>query len=277
MEKTSLNVFKYYDYREALFAIINNLKTEKKISMRTVARNAGFSPGFLPQVLSGDKNLSHNSALKLVSVFELADADQSYFLWLVKLSESNSQKERINALKQLLRFHDFKNQSPQEAEVYQYLSNWYYVAIRELVATDNFKEDIKWIQKQLFTHVPAPNIKKALEFLERNNFISRNKAGRLVQSNKNVHCDGGIFRLVLGQFHRNMLELASQSIDRCQRDQRSLTGFTFSIPINKFNEVREILATAEKKLADLDTQKVSADSVYHVCLAAFPLAGKKVL
>ena len=82
---------------------------------------------------------------------------------------------------------------------------------------------------------------------------------------------GGIFKIALGKFHREMLHLAAASLDNTSSEQRTTTGYTFAIPESGFAKVKEILDEALKKIAALNFGETELDTVYHVALSAFPL------
>jgi uncharacterized protein (TIGR02147 family) len=129
------------------------------------------------------------------------------------------------------------------------------VAIRELAATKDFQLDAKWIQKRLNKHVPVAQIEKALEFLIDNDFLIKTADGKVIYPSKKLECSGGVFQIALAQFHREMLELASESIDRVQKTERNLTGYTFAIPKKSFHKVKDILAEAERQIAALESSE----------------------
>lgn len=268
------DIFEHHDYREFLTTWVQFLKQGREgLSLRALGKSAGFSSGYLSLVLSGSRKLSKANSVKLLPLLKLSLSEKSYFQMLRTIADSPSQKERMAALKKIQRFQNYKSSNPKEFETFKYLTKWYYVAIRELVNTKNFKPDPKWIQKQLVDHVPLAEIKKTLDFLVKFDFIRVSEDG-YIQPQKRVECKGGIYQLALSQFHKEMLGLATKSIEKSKAEDRNLTGYTFSIPKAAFDKVKGILHETEVQLAKLEEKEKGADTVYHVELCAFPLTGE---
>jgi uncharacterized protein (TIGR02147 family) len=267
------DIYQHHDYRDYLETWVDwNKQNTPRFSLRKLSSECGFSPSYVSLVLSGQRNLSPKATDKLVNAMGLDPSEKSYFKWLRNLAESSAQEDRLKALQQILRFRNYKSLNPKEFEIFKYLTKWYYVAIRELAATSGFKNDPKWIQKKLNKHVPVSQIEKALEFLFENDFLVKNDDGTITYPSKKLECTGGVFQIALAQFHREMLDLASESIDRVKKEERNLTGYTFAIPKESFGKVKEILEEAEKQIAALETSEAKkSDTVYHVGFTAFPL------
>ncbi len=265
-------IFLYHDYRAFLKIWIDYLrKLEANFSLRLLSRLAKLSPGYLPLVLAGSRSLSKKNLDKLLPFLHLSANEKSYLKLLLVLDEAKTHNERVTALKQLQRYHSYQNHNLKELESYQYLSKWYFVAIRELAATSGFKADVKWIQKRLVVHVAAAEIEKALKFLVEFGFLKIDKNGKACLINKNVDCLGGVYQLALADYHRIMLAMAADSIDHTEKDLRQITGYTLAITKDNIEAVKKILADAQQKIAELESAQKTADGVYHVGMAFFPL------
>lgn len=235
---------------------------------------ADVASGYLPMILSGNRNLSSKAAQKLLPHLGLNPSERSYFQSLHMLSETESPVAKIEAFDKIQRFRAYRNQNPKETETYRYLTRWFYVAIREMAALPSFKLDASWIQSHLRTPVPLHEIKQAVEFLVKSGYLEVIPGGSARLPEKDIECVGGIFRIALTKFHREMLQLAALSLDNAPSEERSITGHTVAIPSSRFEEVRGILDEALKKIAALSFQGTEADTVYHVILSAFPLTKK---
>ncbi|MGE4131950.1 MAG: TIGR02147 family protein [Bdellovibrionales bacterium] len=272
-------VFRYHDYRAFLKDWLADRRAQRanKGSMRKVCRAAGISPALLSLVTSGKRVLTEKMAKKLAPHLELSEAEQSFFVQLVKLSESTNLEERTKAFTRIKRFHAYKEGAKGELDTFKYLNKWYFVAIRELARHPKFQEDPKWIQQQLIHHVPAPEIRKALDFLLEQGFLKREN-GRIKQTERDIRCDGGVFQLSLNQFHKTMLELGTESIDNIDKDKRHLSGYTFMIDESSYAEVLKIIEEATKKIQQLearDSKQPRSPKVFHTEFVTIPLTGEK--
>ena len=99
-------------------------------------------------------------------------SERSFLEQLVILGTSDSHEARVDALERMKRFQAYQKNNPRETETYEYLTHWYYVAIRETAAAwPGFNLDPEWIQAQLAAPVSLKEIKDAVSFLIKNGFL----------------------------------------------------------------------------------------------------------
>jgi uncharacterized protein (TIGR02147 family) len=105
-------------------------------------------------------------------------------------------------------------------------------------------------------------------------FIILHTDGSANLPDRGLKCHGGIYNLTLGQYHKEMHELAAAAVTDVEADARSHSGYATAIPAEKFEALREILNETRRKVAELEAECEDSDSVFYVSLAAFPLARK---
>ncbi|MEQ1876278.1 MAG: DUF4423 domain-containing protein [Bdellovibrionia bacterium] len=273
--KTRLNIFEFHDYREYLKSQLAAWKKVKGgLSLRKVAETCDVSAPFLSMVLSAHKAMPEKLELHLTRLLGLTEDEGGYFKLLRLMADGEDAKIRLSALEEVQKFRDYRQLNPKETEVFRYLSKWYYVAIRELAALPGFTLDPHWIQKQLTFEVPVKEIEKAVEFLQSHGFLKLGDDGVVKQVTRNVMCEGGVYRIALGQYYRQIFGLAADSIDRVERDRRYLRGDTLAIPESQLNEFKQIIDEAFNKIVSLKRKRKETDSVYHIGFFGFPLALK---
>ncbi len=257
-----------YTYHDHLLFLRDWLAYRKAsqpgFSLRTLAKECGISAAYLPLVLAGKRTLTFKALQKIESHLGLSRQERSYLEALVTLGTADSQAVRLDALEKMKRFGSYKKANPKELEAYQYLTHWYYVAIREMATLPGFEPTPEWIQPRLKFNVPVAEISAAIEFLKQNGYFS--------EPNKSIECVGGVFKVALTQFHHEVLELAAQSITDTPSEKRSIQGHTVALDSEQIDEARQILNEALQKIQDLSKSKRTPDSVYHVELALFPLS-----
>jgi uncharacterized protein (TIGR02147 family) len=269
------DVYGYHDYLEFLRDWLAFRKASQPgFSMRILAKESELAVGFLPMVLAGKRVLSGKALAKIAPVLGLGRQERIYFELLVTLGTSSSQKVRLDALDRMKRFKAYQRSNPRELEVYQYLRNWYYVAIREMAALPGFRAEADWIQKRLRVPVALLEVKAALDFLLERGFIERATGGTFLLAEKPLECFGGVFQLGIGHFHGQVLELAIKSIQDTPSAERSILGHTVAIDVRELDKAKEILRRALKEIQELGVAQESPDSVYHLEMALFPLTKK---
>jgi uncharacterized protein (TIGR02147 family) len=271
------NIFSYHDYRKFLTDYLEHQKhTRPGFSMRKLSRDLNIASGYLPMVLSGERQLSKEALTVMLPVMALSKTEQKFFQALHDLGSARSRELRLEALGRMKKFIEYRKHNPDEALAYEYLTHWYYVAIRELAATPDFKAEPEWIQKRLRFRLTLKEIKDALEFLFSKGYLLLRENGKIELAEKNINCMDGIFRISLAQFHKQMLMLADQSLDKATEFERKILGHTFAVPASRYQRANAIIEEAFKKMQELEKETTSEqiDTVLHTTFAVFPLTQK---
>jgi uncharacterized protein (TIGR02147 family) len=267
------DIYGYHDYRLFLNKWMAYLKhTIGEFNVRKLAKLSQVSESYLSMVLSGERSLSEVQLAKILPHLNLDISEKSYLEWLRMIVETADADERLEALKKIQRFRQYREMNPLEVETYQYLTNWHYVVIRELTALPDFRADAKWIQTRLKIKVPLNQIKRGIEFLVQHGFVQLNTDGSANLPDKRIHCKTGVLRPALTQFHREMLTLACDSIENTPSEERNISAHTCAIPIDRISEAKRILDEARRQIIELSNESSSQpDTIYHFGFLAFPL------
>jgi len=272
------DIFEYHDYRVFLRDWFSFLKKQKgnqsQFSLRALARRAGLGSGYLPMVIGGTRPLSGAMLAKLLPYLELNANEQSFLENLLVLGNSDSHAARVTALDRMKRFQQYQKLNPRDTEVYHYLTHWFYVAIREMAAMRDFRADPHWIQEHFRVSIPLKEIKDALEFLQKNDYLKTNADGSIQPPKKVIECHGGVYRVALSQFHKEVLALAAKAIENTPSEERNIQGHTFPMSDTNLQKAKEIVDEAIAKVRALSELETQADSVYHMEVALFPLTRK---
>lgn len=262
---------RFTDYKDFLKAYFVYLKKEDRLDIAALAKKSRVSLESLAALVKSDTALSAAEFKRLVSNLKINDQERSYLEHLHTIAESESAQERAKAAEKLQELPAYRKQNPVDTEAWRYLTHWYYVVIREMSTLAGFKADAAWIQKRLRRIIPLGEIKKALSFLEKAGFFTINKDGSVKFQIKNMICKGGIFRLALGQFHREMLGLTSETMLDSPSDRRMIVGQTLAMSREKYKQAEQILNEAWAKVAELEAGDSSLDEIYHIGLFAVPV------
>lgn len=265
-------IYRYFEFDEFLRDWFDFLKSGQSLfSLRELAKKAKISTGYLPMVLSGKRKLTNNMLNKIIPHLELTTEEEIHFELLVQLKNAENQEAKMRYLSLMEQNSNYKKYNKHESETYRYLTHWYYVAIREMTALQDFQDDPQWISKKLKDKVSKEEIVKALKFLIDKRFIIKGKDGKYLPPDKNIECYGGVFKLALTEFHKEMFEMGVKSISNTHRDNRNIKGHTFAIPKDKIANAKKIIDDAEEALIELGNQEESGSVVMQGQLAIFPL------
>ncbi len=269
-------VFSFHDYREYLKAWFEYQKIkDKSFSMRRLSMEIGIAASYFPMVIAGLRHLSNKAAHKLLPRLEISDQELTYFELLLTMGTTDSQQVRLATLDRMKRLASSARAKSPDLDAYEYLSHWYFVAIRELATMSGFKTDPKWIRDQLRHTISVSEAKHALGFLTANGFLKVLDDGAVSADEKALECVSGIYRIGLTEFHRQILALINESIAKTPSEERQVLGHTLVLSSEQFDTARKILSEALEKIAALGTSSGQQSSVYHVELALIPLTHPK--
>jgi uncharacterized protein (TIGR02147 family) len=274
------DIFAFHDYRAFLNEWLPYIKaTERGFSLRKLSEEAGTSPGFLPLVLAGKRNLSMDTAIRLSPVLRLTPSEVRYFEDLVRYSISGG-GSRMTALENMAQSTGYRRRNPDEVEFFRYMGKWYYPAIRELAQFPGFRADPDWIRPRLRRPLSKAEIQSALRFLFKHGYLKENADGTVAPPKETLHCEGPVFHAALFQHHQQMLSMAAEAIDEVPAERRHVEGYTFSIRKDQFEELRRILSRTLDQVEELERKSQGdKEAVFQVEVAAFPLSvvpeGKK--
>jgi uncharacterized protein (TIGR02147 family) len=269
-------IFRYHDYQAFLRDWLAYRKASQPgFSMRSLAKQAGLAAGYLPMVLGGSRPISGKALNKLMPFLGLSASEQSFLENLVALGTAGFHEAHLAALERMKRFQQYREHNPRETEVYQYLTHWYYVAIREMASLPGFRLDAEWIQERLAAQVALKDIKTAIEFLLHNRYLEVDASGAVHPPEKAIDCTSEVFRTALAQYHREIFELAARSIENVPRDRRYIIGHAFALNEKNYAKALAIVDEAIRKVQALGDSEKGGDAVYQLELALFPMTQRR--
>lgn len=269
-------VFDYLDYRTFLKDMFEFKKTMHKFfSYRFFAREAGFaSPNFLKLVTDGQRNMTNESVAKIARGFGLKKQESEYFEYLVFMNQAKTNDVRNHYYRKMLSVKGYINNHRLDKASYEYFSKWYYPAIREIITFDGRRSTPEQIADRLNPKITPKEAEKALELLLELRLIKKDENGRWEQCDKVVSTGPEVTSLVIANYHKEMLKLASDSIERYPSEERDITALTLSVKRESMAEIKARIASFRKELLELACEDEDSDQVYQINFQAFPLTSK---
>ncbi len=269
-------VFEYLDYRTYLSDLFQYCKEENTTySYRFFARKAGFSsPNFLKLVSTGQRNLTNESAGKIAKGFNLKKQEREFFENLVFMNQAGTHEEKDYYYQKMVAHKGSSNVATIDKDAYEYLSKWYNPVIREVVILGERNATPSQIADVLIPKITAAQAEKSLNLLIRLGFIEKDKDGLWQQTSMALATEPEIRSILAVNFHKEMLDLATQSIDRFDSMERDITSLTITFKADTMPELKRRIASFRKELLNLSCQtEKDADQVIQLNFQAFPVAG----
>jgi uncharacterized protein (TIGR02147 family) len=101
--------------------------------------------------------------------------------------------------------------------------------------------------------------------------ITQRPDGNWEQVDRDISTGPEIKSMAAANFHKEMLQLATESIDRFNASKRDISGLTLSIQHENLPELKARLVSFRKELMELASYDENPDMVVQINFQLFPL------
>jgi uncharacterized protein (TIGR02147 family) len=156
---------------------------------------------------------------------------------------------------------------------YEFYSNWYYSAIRELITLPEFREDHEWIAKSICPPITPGQAKKAIDVLLHLNLARRNADGKLELCDTVISSKAEMNSMLLRNYHHAMIRLGEEALERYDPREREVSSLTLGLSRSCFETIKQrIRDFKEEILAMVVEDKAHSQTVCQLNFQLFPLA-----
>jgi uncharacterized protein (TIGR02147 family) len=268
-------VYNYFDYREYLNDAFSHLKKENPAYSHRKFLADAHIPGstYLLRILKNERKLSLDYVANFSAALGHTPAEDHYFELLVRFGNEKNVDQKDAHLRELLKIRTEKTVHLLEDQKLRYFNKWYYPVIRDLVGLIDFGNDYQALGRMLIPPVKAAQVKNAVEFLLKNDFIrQRDKGTGYEPADPIVSTPPVVDSTILSQFHRKNLELDIEAFETCAPSDRSISSVTMSVSKETFDKIRFEISEFRKRLIALAREDTQPDRVIRVGLQMVPRA-----
>ena len=269
------NVYGYTDYREYLNAYFAEQKAMGSgFSHRSLCRRLGLtSPNFILMVMQGKRNLTRQLAFSISGEAGHDEKETEYFACMVDFARAKTTMEKDRCFKRLIELRKTVNVDKIEEHQYEYYTNWFNLAVRELVTYPDFKGNYNWLARKVRPQITPGQAKRSVELLLRLGLIKKNGKG-FARNSALISTGPHVSSLAIANFHRTMSQQASMAIDTVPKNERNMSSCTINISQKGFEQVKGAVAECEKKIMAIAGADTPANRVYQVNFHLFPISAK---
>ena len=226
----------------------SRIEKNSNYSLRAFARHLDENPATLSQILSGKRPITDKRMRKFAKGLEMP-------------------------------FDEFLNECSEVSkhtsltvEFFKVISDWYYDAILELTALNQFKPSVKWIAKVLRLDVNQTKMAiarlKDLELLD-----TRNELSWVDTSQKNIVAfDSDYSNIALKKYQKQILDKSKDSIDQFARGDREHNSFVLSMDSDLNDEVNQKIRKFQLELVNyIEEKSIKKNEVRVIHFGSFPL------
>ncbi|AZZ38125.1 hypothetical protein CIK05_15390 [Bdellovibrio sp. qaytius] len=269
------NIFEYSDYRKYLA----DYYTQKKInnpgySHRVFARQAGLSsPSHLLMIIKGERNLSIKTISKFSDGLKLSIKEKRYFELMVLYTQTNELELKARYFGEIISMKaTISGLYKLEKDKFDFLSQWYFVAIYVLIGLTVFKADPQWISRRLGNKITPTQAKDTLEKLLKLNMIETDPLNGFKQASGAVTVADDTRSIAVFEYHQSMIRLAFEALKHKPLTEREMAGATISIPKDKLPEIKEKIRAFRKEINQLASSYQDSEEVYQLNIQLFALS-----
>ena len=143
-----------------------------------------------------------------------------------------------------------------------------------MVQWKDFQENPEWIQKKLLFKVTKPQVKEALQALEKIGLIKRGKNSELLLGTKQFTTTQDISDEAIKKFHEKSLECAKASVREVEVQKRHISSTIISVKATNTKKAKEIIDRFQDELSSL-IESGDGDAIYQLNIQYYPLTKVK--
>lgn len=241
----------------------------RRVSLRSFAKELKISVSTLSEVLNGHKNFSLPTAEMITNILELSPLEKDIFLTSAVAAKPGSQRKAAELrLQKLLKKR--KSYTINHHEISQ-INHWHYFAIVELVALG--ANTPSSIAARL--SLDSSTVQKHLETLQQIGWITPIQGGYKCNFDSSNTSDD-ISSIAIQQYHKSVLDQAKEALDALALDSREFQSVVLTCNPNRTAEAKAKI----RKFVDEFCEEFGSndshpnDEVYHLGLQYFKLTKK---
>jgi uncharacterized protein (TIGR02147 family) len=264
-------VFEYLDYRDLLKDAYEERKTQLPLfSYRMMAEHLGLDSSYLFRILQKDLHLPSRCQPRAVEYLGLTGRAADYFLLLLAYARERGNQAKQEILEKAMALRDVERRRLDEKEL-TFFRDWWVVAVRSLLEITDGIANVKEIASLLNPPIDEQQIRSALELLNELGLVKKLASGRFAVSDAHLTAGGEEKTQAVRHFQRQLLSLASESLERFPKERRDVSTLTLTVDEAAFKDIREMLLESRRQIQKRVEESVRPDRVMQLSMAFFPL------
>ena len=271
-------ILEYTSYRQYIADYYADKKAKSAFTWQEFANEAGFSSRvYLKYVSEGRFNLSDTATVRVADAMRLVDYERDYFAEMVRFDHAKTDDEKKSAFNNMLAIADAHKAKILEGDSFRFWESWKNPVIRELAPSMPGAKPLA-LAHACRPEITAAEVSDVLNFLVKGGFLEKNDEGNYVQTNKSLTTGRmEVTPLAVRMMHRQMGELALETIEGVAQDKRNFSGVTFGITKEGYDEIVQEIADCRKRVVAIARKNAATDEVYRLNMQLFPLTQKQDL
>ena len=255
------------DYRDFLKDYYDRRKAEMPFySYRMMGDKLGLDSSYLYRVLQKKQHLPAHALQAAKEILALSGREAEYFdlLFSAAVSKDKAKKEELMA--KALSLRDVERHSLQAAEL-KLLENWWIPAVRAYLDLNGGVVNVKQIAKDICPPITEDQVNEAIEILKEVGLVKKLASGRLALTDAHLTVGGPEKAQAVRKFQRQVLALASDSLDNVPVTERNVSTLTLSVDQSCFEDLGEMLREFRRLVQKRVDEAKNSDRVMQLSMA----------
>jgi transcriptional regulator with XRE-family HTH domain len=234
--------------------LVRRCQSNPRYSMRAFARALDLEPSALSKLLAGKRRVTPEMFERLAKRLAIGPEELRGLLGPggAALPASKKVFDQVSL------------------DAFQVISDWYHLAILELVRVDRFRGDPAAIAKAL--GISLAETRQAIERLTRLGVLAVTAEGTVVSTAKELTTVGLPFTsAALKSMQRQVLELAIKALDETPMERRDQSTMTMAINAGRLGEARAKIREFRRGLCTFLEEEPPRTEVYHLSISLYPV------
>jgi uncharacterized protein (TIGR02147 family) len=273
MAKQSLSVFDYIDYRRYLKAFYSASKeSTRRFSHRALAMQLGFaSPNFLKLVMDGQRNVGKESLGKITQGLGLNKQESEYFSYLVFFAQAKNTVDKNYYFGLVAALRARKNVASLTPDQFEYFSEWYHPAIRELLCGKTEPLDYASLSGKLITEISGSKFRKSVELLKRLGLIRLDENNTYQCSTPLLNTENELNSFAVRRYHAEVLGVAKHALETVAPQEREFSHVTVATSAAGFTKLKKRMQEFREEILQIVAEESRGEEIYHVNLQVYPI------
>jgi uncharacterized protein (TIGR02147 family) len=241
-------------------------------SYRAFALDLGFGPtNYLHLICNGRRPLSVSAARRIATSLRLGEREERYFVLLARHGTARSAVEREVAFEEIVDIKARLIGGSESKDGFEYFSEWWHAAIREMVLLPGFCPEPEWMASRLVPRVTPDEARRSWELLSRLGLVRRDAHGRWRQAEARIEQPEGARSLAIIRYHQKMAELGKECVMRVKARDRDVTVLTVPMTRALFETLRAEAAAWQQRILAAAESLDDGEEIYQINIQIFPL------
>jgi uncharacterized protein (TIGR02147 family) len=267
-------IYNYLDYRKYLSDAVNERKRQNRhFSFRFMSRHLDLkSSAFMHLVMSGKKKLPDPLVPKIAALLKLDEQEGEYLSIMVKFNHSINSVERDELFRKLEGFVKKNKAHHVPPEQYRVFTQWFYVAIRELLRIVRFKDNFHFLASSLQPKIKNKEARAAIQTLEKIGLIARGDDGYFKPLDSQITTGEVWESELIKSLQIQFAEMGKNAIITVPKQKRDISNLTICASEETVRLIGKEIAALRQKILALSDNDPKANAIYQCNLQVFPVS-----